>query len=163
QDVGAGLVVVAIVVRRVLVPPRDLAGRRVEGDRARGVEIVAGPVAGVIARRRIARAPVGQIRGGVVGGGPKKGAAAGRPGVVLVLPGFAAGLAGGRDRVGLPAHLSGPGIERRDPVAHALIASGGADDERVAERDRCRIELEFGLVVQLLVPHDPAGFLVARD
>src|SRR5207237_24061 len=36
QDVGAGLVVVAIVVGRVLVSSRNLAGSGIEGDRGGG-------------------------------------------------------------------------------------------------------------------------------
>src|SRR5262245_26309179 len=163
QDVGTGLVVVAVVVRGVLVPPRNFAGRRVEGDRARGVEIVAGAVAGVIARHRIPRAPDGEIGGRVVGAGDVERAAAGLPGVVLVQPGFAAGLARRRNREGLPPHVAGLRIERRHPVAHALIAAGGADDEGILERDRRGVELELGLIVQLLVPDDLAGLLVGRD
>ena len=43
QDVRPGLIVVAVVVRRVLVPPGDPAIRCVERDGAVGEEIVAWP------------------------------------------------------------------------------------------------------------------------
>src|SRR5437763_12648837 len=92
QDVGAGLVVVPIVVRRVLMPPGDLAAARVEGDGARGVEIVARPERGIVGRYRIAGAPIGQVVGRIVSPGAVERAAAGQVGVDLVLPGLAAGL-----------------------------------------------------------------------
>src|SRR5262245_60269462 len=136
KDVGAGLVIIAVVVRRVLVPPGDLAARRVEGDRARRVEIVAGAALRIIARHRIAGAPIGQIALRIVGAGDIERAAAGLPGVVLVLPGLVPGLARCRDRMGLPQHVAGLGIERGDPVAHAAIAARGADDDLVLERER---------------------------
>jgi hypothetical protein len=44
DDVRAGLVIVHRVVGRVLVIPDDLAGGGVDGERAVGIEIVAGTV-----------------------------------------------------------------------------------------------------------------------
>src|SRR5262249_34688350 len=66
DDVAAGLVVVAIVVGRVLVKPPDLAGRGIEGDGARRVEIVAGTIGGVIGGNRVARAPIGEAGDGII-------------------------------------------------------------------------------------------------
>ena len=99
----------------------------------------------------------------IVRAGDVERAAAGLPGVVLVLPGLAAGLAGRRDREGLPLHVAGLRIERHDPVAYALVAAGGADDDVVLERQRRRRQLDFRLIVQVLVPDDLAGLLVGRD
>src|SRR5580704_9713178 len=93
QDVGAGLVIIHRVVRRVLVEPLDPSVRRIDRQRAVGEEVVAGPVGGVVFRRRIAGAPIGDVGRGIVGAGDIERAAAGLPGIVLVLPGLAAGLA----------------------------------------------------------------------
>src|SRR5215831_20922706 len=99
QHVAADLVVVVIVVRRILEVPRDLAVRGIEGDRAVGVEIVARTVAGIISRNGIAGTPIGQVRRRIISAGAEERAAAGLPGVVIVLPGFAAGFAGCRNRI----------------------------------------------------------------
>src|ERR1019366_2218513 len=53
QDVGAGLVVVAVVVGRVLEIPADLAVGGIEREHARGVEVVARTARRVIARNRV--------------------------------------------------------------------------------------------------------------
>src|SRR5947207_12268241 len=131
KDVGAGLVIVAIVVRRVLVPPRDLAAGRVEGDRAVGVEIVAGAEGRIVGRDRIARAPIGQVGRRIVGPGAVEGAASGLPGIDLVLPGLAAGLARRRDRIGLPQDVAGFGVKRGEPAPQATVAAGAADQDGV--------------------------------
>jgi hypothetical protein len=61
DDVAAGLVIVAIVIRRVLVEPPDLAAGGIEGDRARRIEIVAGTIGGVVGGNRVAGAPIGEV------------------------------------------------------------------------------------------------------
>src|SRR5262249_55557223 len=163
QDVGAGLVIVAVVIRRVLVPPRDLAVRRIECDRARRIEIVAGPALRIVARHRIAGAPIGQIGLWIVGAGDIEGAAAGLPGVVLVLPGLVPRFARSGNGISPPQHVAGPGIERGNPVARSTIATGGADDDFVLERQRRSGDEHLRAVAQVLVPHDLAGVLVGRD
>src|SRR5262249_10182680 len=79
DDVAASLVVVAVIVRRVLVVPPDLAGRGVERDGARGVEVVTRAVGGVECGYRIAGTPIGEGGGGIVRAGDVEGAAAGLP------------------------------------------------------------------------------------
>src|SRR5262245_35684500 len=138
EDVSAGLVVVHVVVRRVLVPPRDLAVRRVEGDRAIGEEIVAGTISRIVGGNRIARAPIRQVGDRIIGAGAVERPASGEIGVVLVLPGLAAGLARRGDRVGLPLELAGLGVERGDPVAQPAVAAGAAHDDRILQRQRRR-------------------------
>src|SRR6516162_1987444 len=81
-------------------------------------------------------APDRLICGRVVGAGDPHRAAAGLPGVVLVLPGFAARLAGRRDHVFLPEPLTTLGIKASDPIAHALIAAGCAHDDLVVDGER---------------------------
>src|SRR5206468_1454815 len=130
QDLRAAGVVVAVVVRGVLEVPLHLAGRGVERDRAVGEQIVAGAVGGIVARGGIARAPIGQVGLRIVGAGDVERAAAGLPGVDLVLPGLAARLARRRHREGLPLRVAGLRVDRREPVADAVVAARGADDDR---------------------------------
>src|SRR5262245_16143640 len=163
DDLRAGGVVVAVVVGGVLEEPLHLAGRGIEGDRAVGEQIVARPVRGIVARRRVAGAPIGEVVLRIVGAGHVERAAAGLPGVLLVLPGLAAGLAGRRNDERLPLLLAGFGVEAGKPVAHAIVAAGGADHDRVLERERRGREFEVGLVAMLLVPDNLAGLGVGRD
>ncbi len=101
--------------------------------------------------------------GGIVRPGHPHRAAADLPGVVLVLPGLAAGLARRRDDVFAPFELAGRRVERGDPVAHAAVAAGRADDDLVLHRERRGGELHVRLVVEVGLPHDLAGFLVGAD
>src|SRR5262249_25943821 len=135
EDVGAGLVVVPMVAGRVLEVPVHLAGVGIPRDHAVGVEIVAGAVGGVEHRHRVAGAPDHLVGLNVVGAGDPHGAAAGLPGVVLVLPGLAAGLARRRNHVFAPDDLAGRAVERGDEIAHAAIATGRADDDLVLDRE----------------------------
>src|SRR5262249_26962136 len=80
EDVATDLVVVVIVVRRVLEVPRDLAVRRIEGNRAVGVQVVARTIARIVGRNRIARSPIGEIGRRIVSAGAEERAAAGLPG-----------------------------------------------------------------------------------
>ena len=163
EDVARHLVVVAVVVRRVLEVPFDLAVGGVERDRAVGEEVVAGTIGAVVARDRIAGTPIGDVGVGVVGAGDIEGAATGLPGIDLVLPGLTARLARGRNGKGFPLGVAGLGIERGDPVAQTAVAAGAADHDRILERKRRGGEFEVGLVAQVLVPYDLAGLLVGRD
>src|SRR5262249_46858331 len=115
DDLRAAGVVVAVVVGGMLGVPADLAGGGVGRDRTVGEEIGDGPIGGIVARRWIAGAPIGQVGGGIIGAGDVKRAAAGLPGIGLVLPGLAAGLARRRHRESLPLHVAGLRIERSDP------------------------------------------------
>src|SRR5262245_10885652 len=119
EDVRAGLVVIPMVAGRVLEVPVHLAGVGIPRDHAVGVEIVAGAIGGIEHRYRVAGAPDHLVGLHVVGAGDPHGAAAGLPGVVLVLPGLAAGLAWRRDHVFAPDDLAGRAVERGDEVAHA--------------------------------------------
>src|SRR5262249_40082051 len=119
NDLRAGGVIVAVVVRGVLEVPLDLAGRGIEGDRAVGEEIVARPIRGIVARRRVAGAPIGEVRRRIVGAGDVERAAPGPPSVDLILPSLAAGLAGGRDHERFPLLFAGLGIEPGEPGTHS--------------------------------------------
>src|SRR5262249_25388853 len=164
QDVGAGRIVVPHVARRVLVVPVHLAGVGGPRDQAVGVEVITRAIIGIEHRDRIAGAPQHLIGSGVVGTGDPHGAAAGLPGVVLVLPGLAARLAGSRDDVLAPHHLAGRAVKRGDEIAHAAVAAGGADDDLVLHGEgRCG-ELQIGLAVgEIGLPRDLAGLLVGGD
>src|SRR6266478_5191589 len=72
QDMAADLIVIVVVIWRVLEVPGDLAVRRVEGDRAVGVEVVARAVARIIGWNRIARTPIRQISRRIISAGAKK-------------------------------------------------------------------------------------------
>src|SRR5262249_27467175 len=115
-------------------------------------------------RHRIAGAPDHLVGRDIVAAGHPHGAAAGLPGVVLVLPGLAAGLARSRDRVLFPDELAGRRIEPGDPVAHAAVAAGGADDDLILDGERRSSELEIGLTVaHVRLPDDLASILIGRD
>src|SRR5262249_37325653 len=79
----------------------------VPGDQAIGVKIVPRPVVWIEHRHRIARAPQHLVGTDVIGTGDPHGAAAGLPGIVLVLPGLRTRLAGRRDHVFAPCELAG--------------------------------------------------------
>src|SRR5262249_56758472 len=112
---------------------------------------------------RVASAPIGDVVLRIIGAGHVERAAAGLPGVLLVLPGLAAGLAGGGDHERLPLLLAGLGIEASEPVADAVVAARGADHDRILERKRRGREFEVGLVAVLLVPDDLTGLGVGCD
>src|SRR4051794_3192800 len=103
--------------------PADVAAGGIEREHAVGVEIVARPVGAVVFRRGIAGAPIGCVGGWVIGARHIKRAAAGLPGVVLVFPRLAAGLARRRHGVSAPELVAGLAVERHQPVTHTLIAA----------------------------------------
>ena len=155
--------IVPHVAGRELEVPVHLAGVGIVGDRAVGVEVVARPVGRVEHRHRVAGAPDRLVGLRIIGPGDPHGAAAGLPGVVLVLPGLAAGLAGRRHRVMAPQHLAGRGVEPGHPVAHAVVATGGADDDLVLDRERRGGQRDLRRVGEAGFPHDAAVILVGRD
>src|SRR5207253_1132162 len=103
----------------------------------------------------------------IVGAGLPQAAAAGLPGVVLVLPGLAAGLAGLRNRIPAPQLVAGLGVERRDPAARPRVARAVGDDHLAFGGDRRGgkplLAAEFVDAGDLLVPDDLAGVAVERD
>ncbi len=165
QNVRAGFVIIPVVARGVLEIPVHLAGVGIPGDHAVGVEVVARTIGGVEHGNRIAGAPDHLVGGGVVGACHPHRPAAGLPGDLgLVLPGLAAGLAGRRDHVFAPDHLAGRAVERRDEVAHAAVAPGGADDDLVLDHERRGGELQIsGCPSDRFVSHTtlPLSLLVA--
>src|SRR5262249_57907202 len=112
---------------------------------------------------RVAGAPDRLVGGGVVGAGHPDGAAAGLPGIVVALPGLAAGLARRRDRELAPQELAGLGVEPGHPIAHALVAVGGPDDDLVLDGERRRRERHVRRVRERGFPHHLAAVLVSRD
>src|SRR5439155_13582430 len=129
EDVRADLVVVPMVAGRVLEIPVHLAALGVPGDHAVGEEVVTRAIGRVEHRHWITGTPDQLVRRHIIAPGHPHGAAASLPGVVLILPSLAAGLAGGGNDVFAPEDLSGRGVESGDPVAHAAIAAGGARDD----------------------------------
>ena len=104
------------------------------------------------------------VGGDVVAAGDPHGAAAGCPGIVIVLPGLAAGLARRRDHVIAPGQLAGLGVEAGDEVAHPMIAAGSTHHNLVLDGERGGGELQIHLlVVEIGLPFDLAGFLVGGD
>ena len=167
QHVHADFVVVPGIVRRVLEVPRQLAGVDVQGDDGVGVEVVARARLRIVNRHRIAGAPDGELRRRVVGAGLPQAAASGLPGVVGILPGFAARIARLRHDVPAPELLARSRIERRDPAARLGVAGAVGDNHLAVGGDRRRIEAfhvaEFVGRRHLLVPHDFAGVAVDRN
>ena len=165
QHVDAHFVVVPRVVRRVLEVPSQLAGVDIQRHRRVGVEIVAGTRLRIVLRDRVAGTPDGEFRCGVVGAGLPETSAARLPGVILVLPGFAARFTRLRHRVPPPEFLTGPRVECRDPAARFCVACPVSDDDLAVGRNRSR--QEFFPAAELVgdrhhpVPHDFA--LVAVD
>ena len=159
----AGFIVIVIVIGRVLEVPGDFAGGRIEGDSARCVEIVAGAARRIVTRHGIAGAPVGKVILRIIGAGDIESAAAGLPSIDLVFPGLASRFARRGNGEGFPLQFPRRGIERGDPVAHALIAARGAYQNAVFQRERRRGKLDLGLVMQVFLPHDLAGLLVGGD
>ena len=101
---------------------------------------------------------------GIVASGHPYGAAAGLPGIVLVLPGLAARLARRRDRVFEPKLRSSCGIKRSDPVANAAVAARRADDDLVLDRQNRAGDLQLRQVLgEVRLPHDFAGVLIGGD
>ena len=167
QHVDADLVVVPRIVRRVLEVPGELAGRDVERDRRVRVEVVARSELRVVDRERVAGADDVEVRGRIVGAGLPDAAAARLPGVVIVLPRFAAGIAGLRHDVPPPQLVAGLDVERRHPAARAAVARAVLDDHLAVGDERRRQELlgaaELLLAGDHLVPDDLAVVAVDRD
>src|SRR6185312_17293141 len=94
-------------------------------------------------------------------------AAAGFPGVGLVLPGLAAGIAGFGHHVPAPKLVAGLDVERRQPAAGLRVARAVGDQNLAFGGDRGGEEFfltaEFVRLGDLLVPDDLAGVAVDGD
>src|SRR5262249_41549474 len=103
----------------------------------------------------------------IIGAGLPEPAAAGLPGVVLVLPGLTAGLARLRDRVPAPQLVAAARIERRHPAARAGVTSAVGDDHLAFDRDRGGRQALLGAELvaggNLLVPDRLASVAVERN
>src|SRR5690349_23112541 len=104
--------------------PFDLAGVRIKTDRTVGVQIIAGAILAVPIRSWIADTPNDRVAGRIIGAGHPGRSAAGRRGIVAILPCLDAWLALGRDRVGTPGFLLRLEIGRGDPAANAVFGAG---------------------------------------
>src|SRR5215510_10623767 len=145
----------------------DLAILAVDRDRRVGVEIVAGSRLRIVDRDGISGAPDRELRRRVVGAGLPQSAAAGLPGIGLVLPGLAAGIAGLRHHVPAPELVAGLGVERGKPAAGLGVAGAVGDQHLAFGGDRRREEFLLAAKLvrlgDLLVPDDLAGVAVDRD
>ena len=151
------------VVRGELVMPPELPGVAVDRDDRGGIEVVALPIVTEIAGRRIADAPVNQIRLGIETAGHPRGAAAARQ---LFLPGprLAARLALARDRVEAPHALAGLGIVGVDEPARRDIAARITHNHLVFDHKRRGDDSVAHLVVvDHGVPHDLARVAIERQ
>src|SRR5262249_17230686 len=160
QDVGADLVVVPHVIGRVLEVPVHVAGVGIVGDRAVGEQVVTWPMGRIELWDRVARAPDGLIGLRIVGAGDPDRAAAGLPGVGLVLPGLTAGLTRARDGVFAPDKFSARGIERGDPVTDAGAARRRTHQDLVLDRKRRARDAQRRIVGDVGLPNDFAGLLI---
>src|SRR5258705_1869337 len=167
QHVDADFVEVPGIVRRVLKVPRQLAGIDVQRDHGVGVEVVTGSRLRIVDWDRVAGAPNGELRRRIAGAGLPEPPAAGLPGVVLVLPGFAAGIARLRHDVPAPELGARSRVERRDPAARLRVAGAIGDNHLAVSGDRRRIEsflaAEFVGGRHLLVPDDLPAVAIDRN
>ena len=108
-------------IGRILEVPIHLAGGRIERDRAAGKKVVTWAIGAVEARNGVAGSPIGQVRIRVVGARDIDRAAAGLPGIVLVLPGLGARLAWRWDHVFPPDQPAGRAIERHNEITNTVV------------------------------------------
>ncbi len=164
ENVGPDLVEVPGIAGRVLEVPVHLAGIGIPRDRAVGEEVIARPHGRIVFRHRIAGAPDRLVGRQVISAGHPERAASGLPGIGLVLPGLAAGLAGRRHGELAPRELTGRSIDRRDPFAHARGAPGRAEDELVLDGERRGPQARIRLAeLHIGLPGHLPGILVGGD
>ena len=141
--------------------PDDLPGLPVERQHRGGIQVVAEAQVPVPVRRRVAAAPVDEVEFWVVDAGQPGRRAAGTPGIAG--PGFVAGLARSRHRVGTPPALAGRGVIAVDEAADAELAARDARDHRVADdQRRRRLAVTLHVVGHLGVPEQGARAGVDR-
>ena len=145
----------------VLEMPLDLAGIAIQRKRRGCIQVITRPLVAE-PRRTVAGAPINGVRSRIVIPGHPGGRAAGLPGIGL-LPCFAAGLARGRNGIGLPRRLAGVGIERLDKAAHAELAPRHADKHLALHDQRRHRHVVTGLpVLDLGLPRHLAGLGIER-
>src|SRR5262249_19069064 len=127
-------------------------------------EIVTRPMGRIEFRDRIAGAPDGLVGLRIVGAGHPDRPAAGLPGIVLVLPGLAAGFARRRNGVFAPEELAGLGVTLGAPATSPVAARRRAHQDLVLERERRAGDAQRRIVLaDFGLPHYLPGFLVGRD
>ena len=162
QDDFVHAVVIVRIVGRVVEVALDLAGVRIEDQRAVGEQVVTKAHVTVEVRTGVADGPVQGVGVLVVGTRDP-----GRTATVLPAfagPGVVAWLARAGNRVGLPHRGTGVGIDRRDPAANAVLGAGSTEDDLARQCHRHDGEgFGVGVVTQLLVPDHLTGLVVERN
>ena len=161
EDRRRDLVPVPRIVGMVLVIALDRAGRGVERQHRRGIEIVARPLV-AHPRPAITGAPIGEIGRGIVIALDPHRPAAGLP-LVAFWPSVAARLAGLRHGVSLPQRLSAFGVEGGDKSANPEFATRAADHHlAVGDEGRQRHVVAVSVILDFVFPHLLAGLRVER-
>ena len=161
QDPFVDAVVVERIARRHLEVPDHLAGLGLKRQHGVGVEIVALAIER-IPRRRIAGAPVDQIKVGIIGTGDPGRAAALFPGIAG--PGLGAGLALFGNRIGAPERFTGLRIEPFEIAADAVFRARNArNDDAVRHQRRDRHGVAVLRIRRLRAPDLLAGLGIERD
>src|SRR5690606_11500565 len=99
-----------------------------------GEQVVTDAHVAVEVRTGVADGPVEQVGFLVVGTGDPGRATAILP--RFAGPGVIAGFARAGDGVGLPHRGARVRVDRRDPAAHAILGTGGTEDDLVAQGHR---------------------------
>ncbi len=164
QHDRVGGVVVPEVVMHFLEVPAVLAGRGVDRDDRRRVEVVARAVRAVVVGARVARREVDEPELRIDGGRLPDGAAAVLPRVVRLRPAVVARLAGPRYRVERPDQPAVLRVERLHAAARAAVAAREADDHLAVVVDRRGRDREVLLpALGRDVPERLAGRAIERD
>src|SRR5262245_4136137 len=153
---GIGLVPVPRVVPVILEVALDLPAVGVQGNGGGGVQVVAGALI-TEPRRGIARAPVREVRGRIVGASDPDRPATLLPG--LPAPRLMTWLPGPGNRVGLPAGLAGLGVEGLHEAADAELSTRYAHHDLPFGDQWGQRHVVAGLpVLDLLLPRHLPGF-----
>ena len=149
------------VVRMVLMVALDRAGHHVDGHRGRRIQVVSRTLI-AHPRTAIARAPVGQLGGGVVIARDPDRCAAVLP-LVALGPRVAARLAGCGHGVGAPARPARFGVVGGDESAHAELAARRADHyDTLGHEGRERHVVAVFVLGHFRRPHLGAGTGIER-
>ena len=161
DDGRVRLVPVPRLVPLVLEVRHELAGLGIDRDRGRRVEVIARALVAE-PRRRVARAPIGQVQRWIVRPGDPDGSATLLPRVAR--PRLTALLTGRGDRVRLPRGLTAVGVKGLDEAADAELAARDADHHLALRHERGERHVVARLpVLDLLLPDDLAGGGVEGD
>ena len=134
------------VVGRELEMPAELAAVRVERQQRIGVQVVAFADFPVPVRAGVAGSPINEVQLRVVGAGdPGRGGAA-FP--TVPRPSLVAGLAGAGHGPETPGALAALRVVGVEEAAHAVLASGHADDDLVLDGQRRDGYRDGGMVVE---------------